>query len=63
MKNETAIETEDQNNSNRGIFTLENERKKIRQETLTWISHHALSSVRLAWRGQASPSMFADNAR
>jgi len=62
MQIESAIEVEDQDTRNRSITTLENERKKSREETLRWISHYALSKVRLAWRGQSSMSMFADNA-
>jgi len=63
MKNESAIETEDQDAGNSGITALENERMKLREETLTWISHYALSRVRLAWRNQSSMSTFADSAR
>ncbi len=62
MKNESAINADDLNVGYQNMTALEKERKKLREETLTWLSHFALSRVRLAWRSQPSAFALTDSA-
>jgi hypothetical protein len=61
MKNESDTNSDDLNVGHQNMTALEDERKKSREETLTWLSQFALARVRLAWRSQPSACMLTDS--
>ena len=50
MKRKSNTKVDYQSGKYLSLTTLENDRQQQRQETLEWISIHALSKLRLAWR-------------
>lgn len=50
MKRKSYTKADDRNGKYSSMTALENERQQQRKETLEWVSVHALSKLRLAWR-------------
>jgi len=49
MKNASVIQADNLPRNRPNNADLENERKQLREDTIAWISHSALSRLRLAW--------------
>ena len=51
MTKQSIIKADDLQDRSLNLTALENDRKRLREETLDWISISALSKLRVAWGG------------